>query len=485
MEVEITQAGPLERAVQIQVGEDQVTVEEQQVLHRLKSQVRVKGFRPGKVPQRELQRRYGKKVRRDVISALIQKSLTEALQRDDLKAVLYLSPPEIVDDSGSGGFSFCFTAEVKPEAKPTGYLGLVLDLEEPSIGEKEIDQEIEKLRDGHSTIEPVEDRKVVEKDDLVAVTYQPAGEGAPELSAEQSVIDLSEEGLAEGFADGLIGMEVDTTQTIKVTFPTGSVAADNAGTDPVELKVTVHGIKKKTLPELDELPDLVGEADTLEQLRENIEKQLTMAAKRQYKNERRQALEDQLLSKTEFDLPPAFLDSRVEEEFGHRMREFKRAGIKPEALGVTQETIRGQIRDGVERRIRLEFILSAVAEREKVEVSEKELSKAIEDLSKAAGPSGAQLKKVYRSPENRSGLKERLRLDKTLDFLLSKATLAGDADQPTDTPPPENEAGSDEETKDAKPAEEPASEAVESEEPAEPEAETEKSSAPAADAETD
>jgi|GEM_PF-574816 len=485
MDVEITHTGPLERAVQIQVGEDQVTDEEQQVLRRLKSQVQVKGFRPGKVPEREIHRRYGKKVRRDVISTLIQKSLAEALDRDDLKAVLYLSPPEIVDDSGAGGFTFCFTAEVKPEAKPTGYLGLVLDVEEPSIGEKEVDQEIERLREGHATIEPVEDRKVVEKDDLVTVTYKPVEEGAAELSAQQAVIDLSDEGIAEGFADGLIGMEVDATQTIKVGFPSGRVVAEKSGTEQVELKVTVHGIKKKTLPVLDELVDLVGEGDSLAQLRENIEKQLTMAAQRQFRNQRRQALENLLLSKTEFDLPPAFLDSRVEEEFGHRMREFKRAGIKPEALGVTSETIREQIRDGVERRIRMEFILSAVAEREKVEITEKELSKAIEDLSKAAGPSGAQLKKVYRSPENRSGLKERLRLDKTLDFLLSKATLASDVDQPAGTPSPDGDAGSVEETNDTKSAEGSVSDAADSEAQGEPEPKPEQDSAPVVDAETD
>lgn len=437
MDVEVVETSPMERQVQVAVDANKVDAESTRALNSLGKRVKVKGFRPGKVPARELRRRYGKSVRRDVIQQLIQSSLMDALNRDDLESVIYVSPPEVVDDEGEGGFSFRFHAEVRPEVNPTGYLGIGLELEEPTAGDDEVDAEIERLRKQHAVIEPVTDRDAVAEGDSVTVSYSPieAKEGVDFLNAEDVVLHLDEEGVEDAFKTGLIGMGVGDIKEIALDFPEDSPVAERVGATSVALNVTLHAIKRRVLPDIDEdFAEQAGDVETVDALREKIQFELQSGLDAQFKQQKRQACEEKVAELVEFELPKAFLKSRVDDEVERQFGQFRQAGIEPESLGEAFTNMVAQIGKGVERRLRLEFTLRAIAEREKLKVSDDEVKLGIDREIRQAGQHAAQVRRYFANPSSAAGLRERLLLDKTLDFLLAKATISGATPTVAETP---------------------------------------------------
>ena len=426
MNIEVIQTSPLERDVQVQVDADAVNSECIKAYNQLKKRVRVKGFRPGKVPQRELKRRYGGSVRKDVVKTLIRTQISESLKHEDLQSVLFVSPAEVVDDSGDGGFTFRFTAEVKPEVAPTGYLGLELNVASADVDDADVEAEIEQLRQSHAVVEPIEDRKTVEAEDWVEVNYKPTSdnEALQVLAQSEQLLRLTNEMTSERFG-GLVGGEVGTTVTLTVPFDGLSNAVDGVDDDNVEMAIEVLGLKRSVLPEVDaEFAEIAGDVDTVEELRAQIVERLTKTKADEHKKQVKETLEERLLSRHEFDVPKAFVKSRAEEELNNRLQTFRRSGISPEQVGLSIDAMREDARTDIERRIRVEFVLGAIADREKLTVGQKEFDEGLDRIARSAGSAAQQVRRLYRDPANRAAFTERLRIDKTLDFLISKATIS-------------------------------------------------------------
>jgi trigger factor len=434
MDMEIIETAPLERQVQINVAAERVDAECKRALDTLRKRVKVKGFRPGKVPHRELQRRYGKSVRRDALQKLIRETIAGALKDDDLKSVVYVSPPEVIEDAGAGGFTYRFHAEVRPQVEPKGYLGAQIVVPEAEVDEEKIDHEIEHMRMHHATIEPVEDRDIVAADDCVTVSFKPVSEGIPDgaLEATDAFVDLTHHHIPlEGISEALTGLKVDETSTIDVTAGPDVLIGLNLESDKVSLEVTVHAIKKRVLPDLDDdFADIAAQVATLDELRSTIRKRLTDWAEAERKRTIRTRLEEILIEKADFELPKGYLQSRVEDELKHQTRSMQKAGATMEQLGASMTELRVSVEEHVERRVRLDFVLGAIAEREKIKVTDKALEQRIEELVSSAGQGGYQVRDLYQIPGNRTALRERLELDKTLDFLASKLTIL--SEEPAD-----------------------------------------------------
>lgn len=428
MDVEVIETGALEREVRVGVEPALVSAECDRALATLRGRVKVKGFRPGKVPMKEIERRYGKGARRDALQVLMRKSLGDVLAREDLKKVIFVTPPEVIeDDEQGGGFTYGFNAELRPEVTPKGYLGVALSAADVVVAPADVDAQIERLRDRHATIEPVEDRTKVEAEDVVLISGAPVSDD-PEMkifSYEDETVDLRQ-GLpyAEGFAEGLVGHEVGETVDVPLTLPEESPLEERVGGRSFTMRVELKGIKQRVLPEVDdEFAELVG-AESAAALRTEIETAIRKRDEKERTASLRKQLEDALIEATPFELPTAFLNAQVEEELHQRIHRLQHQGIDLAALGLSVEALRGDVRTAVERAIRVEFILSAVAERESVEASEGEVDARIDQIAASDPRQASQIRKYYKDPGRRSGLKARVRLDKTLDFLLAQATIS-------------------------------------------------------------
>ncbi len=424
MDVEVIETGALEREVRVSVEPALVNAECDRALNTLRGRVRVKGFRPGKVPKKEIERRYGKSARRDALQVLMRASLGDVLAREDLKKVIFVTPPEVLDDDEqNGGFTYGFNAELRPEVTPKGYLGVALVV----VAAEDVDAQIERLRDRHATIEPVEDRTVVQAEDVVLITSTPVSDD-PELSLfsyEDETVDLRQ-GLpyADGFAEGLVGHEVGETVEVTLTLPEGSPLEERVGGLSLAMRVELKGIKQRVLPELDQdFAEQVG-AESVESLRTEIEKAIRQRDEKERASSLRKQLEEALIEATPFELPTAFLNAQVEEELHQRIHRLQHQGIDLAALGLSVEALRGDVRTAVERAIRVEFILSAVAERESVEATEAEVDARVDQIAASDPRQAGQIRKYYKDAGRRNGLKARVRLDKTLDFLLAQATIS-------------------------------------------------------------
>jgi trigger factor len=207
----------------------------------------------------------------------------------------------------------------------------------------------------------------------------------------------------------------------------------------VELEAKAEAIKRRILPEVDdEFAEIAGQVDTVGELRQALREQIEARRASERKKQGREALEQKLLETAEFDLPRGYVDSKVDDEYAMRERTLKQSGLDTSTLSMARGAIEEQVRD----KVRLEFILAAIAEREGVEIADEEVESYIEGVVRRAGRSGPQIRQLYRDSGRRKALAEQLRLDKTLDFLLSRATFfsGGDSD---DVPAADEEAPED------------------------------------------
>ncbi|MBN1945478.1 MAG: trigger factor [Bradymonadales bacterium] len=426
MDIDIIETSPLERQVDITLGADRVEEESVQAFARLRRRVSIPGFRPGKVPQKELVRRYGKGVRAEVVGDLMKASISEALERDDLKEVVYLTPPELVDDSGQGGFSFRFRAELAPAINPQGYLGAKLVIEGKEINEETIDRQIDLMREEAAVFEPVEDRQVVAGDDYLTVSIKPVDPAlqSEDLLLDHEMIQPNGQRQFEGLDEAVTGMTVGETREVTVGLTPDGRLARELGLEEVALSVQVHGIKRKVLPPVDDdLAKSVSRFETIEQLREDIRQRQLRAVQRDRKEQIRERLENLLLEKHPIELPAGYLKTRTEEYFAQQMERFQMAGLSREDLEGSRSSIHELVSETVKRRIRLEFILKAIAEREGIDVSAGEVERFLAEVARASGASGIRVQETFSDPNRRAMVEQQLRLDKTLDFLLSQTTI--------------------------------------------------------------
>ncbi|MCA9565012.1 MAG: hypothetical protein KC561_16055, partial [Myxococcales bacterium] len=188
------------------------------------------------------------------------------------------------------------------------------------------------------------------------------------------------------------------------------------------------------LPEIDDdFAAEAGDVETVADLKDKIRGEIEAQRERDNQGARRKELEDKLIETHEFELPQALLKSQIEEELSNQLRYFQQSGFNPEQLGMSVSSMRERLSESVERRLKLEFILRAIAEREKVDVTEADLKSQVEQVIRSAGAQAQQAARYYSQPNNLAGLRERVLLDKTLDFLLGKATIPSDGEGGTET----------------------------------------------------
>ena len=248
MDVQVEAQSPVSRTVAVTLPADAVGAATNKRLREIGKTAKIQGFRPGKVPFPQLKRRYGKSARLDAIDGLVNSSIGELLERDDLRDTIHLSRPEVTDGFEGGPVTFTFVSETMPRVEPVDYTGIEVEQVRSEVEEAAVEVRLKALRDEHTEVVPVEDRTVVQATDIVTVTYRGKGsEAASEIHAQDQQIDLGDPDLLAGFASGQ-GAEKGSTVEV-VTAPEEFPVEALQGS--VLLDVKVEEIEKR-VPELDD-----------------------------------------------------------------------------------------------------------------------------------------------------------------------------------------------------------------------------------------
>ncbi len=409
--------------VEAEVAADEVERRVIQTARELGRQMRIPGFRKGKVPPPVVIGRLGR-------DAVLDETLRSSLSRWYADAIdgagivpvgdPELSVPDELPDEGQP-LSFSIEVGVRPRAQLGSYKGLEVGRREPQADSKVLEEELERLRERVATLETVE--RPAEAGDHVVIDYAGVVDGQPLDGGEgrDQLLELGTGRLLPGFDEQLTGAKAGDERTVDVTFDSGELEGKQA-----TFEVTVKEIKAKRLPELDD--DFAVEAgfDTLAELRDDLGKRLQEADEAAVEREFRQAVLDAAVIEAQLDVPAQLIHARAHELVHQTFDALARQGISKEAYlqiaGKDEEGLAEDAEPEAEAILKREAVLAAVVEAEAIEADDAELLDAIRPIAERAGRKPEKELERLRDGGRLGPLTEDVATRKALDLLVSEAT---------------------------------------------------------------
>lgn len=356
----------------------------------------IPGFRKGKVPRQILIQRFGSsRIKAAVLEDLIQSSLKQALEQEEIQAIgnfeLRSSFDELVQKfEPKSGLTFSAAVDVEPEVTLKEYTGLTVKAEEIKYDPARVDQVLEDYRKRSATLVPVEGR-AAQMGDVVVVdfsgTITPAEEGEepqeiPGGSAEDFELELAEGRFIPGFIDGIVGMSVGDTKEVSATFPEGYPQEDLSG-KPAVFTVTLKEVKERELPELDDdFAQEVSQFETLTELRTSLEERFSKESEDKTKSNKQEALLSELVKQVEVDLPETLVRREVDYSITQTAMRLSEQGldIKKAFTNEVINALRQQARPEAIQRLQRTLALKEVAKNESIETTAEEVTAKVQEL---------------------------------------------------------------------------------------------------------
>jgi len=388
-------------------------------------EMKLPGFRKGKVPPQLVLQRVGRDA---VMDQALREGLPEWYERALLDSrVTPVGDPKLdMPDPPAEGEPLEFTIEVgvRPRAELGEYKGLEVGKAVPEVPEEAIDEEIERLRESLAGLQTVE--RAAADGDYLLIDYagEMDGEAFEGGTASDYLLELGSNALIEGFNEALEGASAGDERTVELTFPEDYQAEDLAG-KPATFTVQVKEVREKTLPELDD--DFAADNsdfDTLAELRDDIEHRLEHAFEHRAEHAFRDAALDAAVENATVELPEEIVSARAEEIWERVERSLQSRGMNPEMYlqiqGKDRDEAIADAREDAESGLRRESVLAAIAAEEDFEVSEEELLEALEPPAGQKGKPEKLLKRL-RAEGRDALLVEELRMRKAADLVVESA----------------------------------------------------------------
>ena len=381
---------------------------------------KVPGFRAGMVPRAIVEQTYGESVLYEfVIENTVDDAYRTAVVENNLEIV---SRPELdIKQIGKDkDFIFVVNVCVKPEATVKDYKGIEVKKVSTRVTKKDVDAELEKIREKNARIVTVEDRELKSGDisiiDFEGFTDGKAFEGG---KAENFELTIGSGQFIPGFEDQMIGMKVNEERDINVKFPEEYHVKDLAGKDAT-FKVKLHEIKEKVLPEIDdEFAKDVSEFDNLEDYKKDLNKKIKADKENHAKIDMEQEAIDKFIEKVEVTIPEEMIDSEVDKMIEEMNANLSYQGLNIDQylqyMGTTLDEYKKQMRDQAQRRIKLDLGLEYVAKEEKVEVEDKDIDKKIKELAAQYGNKDDD--SLLKNENARNYMKQQLVYEKTMKVI--------------------------------------------------------------------
>ena len=385
----------------------------------------IPGFRKGKAPMNIVEKYYGKEIfYEDAFNEVASEAYDEALKENKIDAV---SHPTIDVVQMGKGQDLIFTAVVqtKPEIELGKYKGIEINKIEYNVSDDDINHELGHMQEHNSRLITVDDRPV-EDGDITVIDFVGSVDGVEFEGgkAENHELTIGSNTFIPGFEDQIIGMKIDEVKDIKVKFPDEYFSKDLAGKDAV-FKVTLHEIKKKELPELDdEFAKDASEFDTLDELKASIKEKLEAQNADRVKYETEDAVIKAVCEEAKLDIPDGMIHLELDNMIKDMEQRLSYQGLKFEQylqmMGKTEEEFRKesepQAIEGIKSRLALEKII----EKEKIEATDKEVDEKLEEMAKSYGKTADELKDNENIKEY---IKNGITSEKAIDFLVKNAKI--------------------------------------------------------------
>jgi trigger factor len=413
--------------VDAEVPAEEIERRLQQAARKLGGQLRIPGFRKGKVPPTVVIRRLGREA---VFDEALRSALGEwYVDAIDTAGIAPIGDPDFnfADDIPGQGEPLAFSIEigVRPTATLGAYKGLEVGRREPTVADEEVDAEIERLRERVSTLDTVE--RPAASGDSVVVDYLGKVDGEPFEGGEgrDQLIELGSNRLIPGFEEQIVGASAGDERTIAVTFPEGYPG--ELGGQDATFDITVHEVKSKRLPELDDaFASEASEFDTLAELRDDIAGRLRHADEHAVEREFEEAVIEAATNETRVDLPEKLIHARAHELLEQTLSTLARQGINKDTylkiVGKDEEELAHDAEPDAASALRREAMLTAIVAAEGIAPTDAELVEALRPAAERDGSDPQELVEQLRKAGRLDSLREDVAARQAVDLLVREAS---------------------------------------------------------------
>ena len=398
---------------------------------KLGREVKVPGFRPGKVPTSMLEKRFGPEVKHEVLTQMVSDSIAQGIQDNKLRA---MGDPSVVEINAEEGTDITVTAnvEVLPAIEIKDYKDLEVSLKIPKITDEDIDKMVEAYRQQKAKSVQITGR-ASQKVDLISIDFDCSvdGQTIKEGSAKDYVIQIGAKNLVEGFDEQVTGMQLGDERTFQLYMPGDHPNADIAGKE-VEFKVTLKGIQIKELPELND--EFAQTADpkkiynSLEEMRQGIRDDLLTFERTQAKKASRKEMEEKLGEANPINIPEKLVKEQIAFMVNKEKQEPTGNPVDTAAEdALTADTITPEDekkhREGAIKILQQELVIGQLSDDFNTEISEQDLNREMTSFAQIMGSDLKKLKKEWSESGALLRLHSRMRREKTLDELIDKVKV--------------------------------------------------------------
>ena len=388
--------------------------------------LKLPGFRPGKIPQAVIRHRYRASIMEDVMNETVQEAVRQALEDNTLTAAAPANVTEIKPFDEGEDVKFSFTIEIMPEITLTDFSKLKFDRLNPVIEDRHLDDALKVLSKRGAEPVDIENKKHKIKDeDIAVIDFQGSvdGEEKPGMKGDDVMLQIGSGMFIPGFEENLVGKKKGDSVDFDITFPEDYNSEDLRGVE-ANFKVTVKQIKKLNAPEIDEDFAKKFGKDSVDELKLQVKQELDTIHRRSARFLVKREIMDQLMDTHDFDLPAGLVDNEFNAIWDQIMAEAKAGRVDAEDRGKTEDELKEEYRKIAERRVRLGLVLSEVATTNKLDISPEEFNAAIQrEMAMNPGKEAEIYTRYTTDPNARQSLIAPIMEDKAIDYILELADV--------------------------------------------------------------
>lgn len=385
----------------------------------------IPGFRKGKAPMAIVERTYGSSIfYEDTFNELVPDIYDEAIKENKIEAV---SRPQIDISQMEKGKDLKFTAivQIKPEVKLGKYKGIELKKIEYNVSDKDVEHELGHMAEHNARLVTVEDRPV-EKGDITIIDFAGSIDGVAfdGGTAENQELEIGSNKFIPGFEDQVIGMKVNEEKDINVTFPEDYFSKDLAGKEAT-FKVTLHEIKKKELPKIDDdFAKDVSEFDTLADLKADIKSKIQKENDERAKYESEEAAIEAVCKDVEVEIPSGMIETEIDNMVKDIENKLSYQGLTLDQYlkltNKTNESLRKEFDEQANKAVKSRLVLEAIIKAEDIKPEEKEVEEKVKEMAKNYGRPEDELLK---NEDLKNYVTDNMKYEKAIAFILDNAKM--------------------------------------------------------------
>jgi trigger factor len=411
------------RELVLDIPAEEVAKAYSHVVRNYKKYAKIPGFRAGKVPETVVKRRYATEIRKDVIDGLLPERFNKAVIDMGVKPV---GEPQVTELTVEDGQPLHVKAvfEFVPFFSIDGYREVVVAKPSVEIAEEDFQQEIDHLRDSRATVEPVEEDRPLVNGDWAQISYKGVVAGdadAGPLQGEDALVEIGGKDTVETFSAALLGAKAGQELKAEVIYPADYADAKLVG-KTVAYEVEVKGIKKRTLPELDDdFAKELGAYETYADLEARVREHLQMRKRRSVEGETKDRLFAALLERYSFPVPESLVQEQIDSRLERGLRALAAQGMDTDQMRKLDfQRLRGAQRDSAIAEVKTSILLDRIAHEENINVDDEELDREVQLAAMQSQEPVEALRARLTEDGGLARIREQLRREKTASLLYER-----------------------------------------------------------------